>query len=356
MTKLRIVPGTMTSLEVLQWNCHRSNYATDSLKISKEGRSVWLLQEPHTYKNSVSVRIPGFKTYFKSPVVRNRSCVIAKQDVKLLLNEDLSSDDFTVCLLEEKKSAKLIVSGYLDIERPIIQEKLINIVNYAKENNFDIILALDSNAHSTVWGMEHANQRGVEFEEFLAINELYVVNEGNIATFENAVRNSIIDITVTNKPSSITNWKVEEDLIYSDHRKITFEITSLIDTEEKSTRNLRNVNWFLFKSKLNKVKYTVVSKWNKNNLNMAAEEWSKTVIETLDQVAPRKIVKNGYKRNDWFDVSLKNQRSNVHVCFSSACPATAATPKEHLDNQLKCLQNEPEPTFITQQSTKHQQL
>ncbi len=308
----------MHKIEVLQWNFHRSNKALDSLKIDDKGRQVWLIQEPHTIENRVQLSCQGFKMYAKTAANRNRTCIMARQELKLLLNEELSNDDFTVCILEELNSSKVLVSGYLDIEKPPISEELMKIVEYANNNKLDLILALDSNAWSTVWGSHSSNDRGIQIEEFLANYDLYVMNEGNTATFENAISKTVIDVTITNRPETVINWEIEDELIYSDHRKICFDIIGEIKAEEKSTRNLTNVDWYRFKSMLNKIEYTVVETWSKETLNLAAEEWNKSVVSILDEIAPRKTIKISKKQVDWYNNELKKQKKTVYKAYKKA--------------------------------------
>ncbi len=325
---MRTNNGTMLSLDILQWNFHRSVRAADSLKCCDKVEQIWLVQEPHTYNKKVTVKLKGFRTYAKQARNRNRTCILAKQDINLLLNEELSSDDFTVCVLESKDLNLILASGYLDIEKPVIQEELTKIVEYSREKGFNLVIGLDSNAWSTSWGMESANERGIGLEEFMAVNNLYVANEGRIATFENAIRSSIIDITITNKPNLIRKWSVQEELIYSDHRKITFEINAEIIKEEKLTRNLSNTNWNLFRKHLNNKRYVTIQKWNKNNLNTAAEEWNQIVKEALDQVAPRKKITAATSKPEWFDNNLRVLRRKMHNCYRQFKLSELTTDKE----------------------------
>ena len=90
---------------------------------------------------------------------------------------------------------------------------LFNLLQIRAES--DILIASDSNAHSTVWNCPRTDRRGKLVEDFLISNNLQCVNVGNRPTFCNGAGNMfIINITVANYSlaTSIYNWKVDNDL------------------------------------------------------------------------------------------------------------------------------------------------
>ena len=99
----------------------------------------------------------------------------------------------------------------------------------ANIGNCDILVASDSNAHSTVWNCPKTDRRGELVEDFLIINNLQCVNVGNRPTFRSgAGHTSIINIMFANYSlaTSIYNWKVDSDLHISDHYRISFLINN----------------------------------------------------------------------------------------------------------------------------------
>ena len=73
---------------------------------------------------------------------------------------------------------------------------------------------------------ESANSRGEVFEDFIALNNLFVCNIGNKFTYDCILGQSIIDITIVSTPTvdRIINWKVHDEDYLSDHKLITYEL------------------------------------------------------------------------------------------------------------------------------------
>ncbi|MGI4816883.1 MAG: reverse transcriptase family protein [Janthinobacterium lividum] len=85
-----------------------------------------------------------------------------------------------------------------------------------------IILCLDSNAKSALWGAATTDERGRDLEDLLSEVGLYVANHPDSpATFVSHSGSSHIDVTLTTHPREIEDWAVcvgEDDY---DHRAIT---------------------------------------------------------------------------------------------------------------------------------------
>ena len=73
--------------------------------------------------------------------------------------------DATVIVMRIHRRTTLIASCYLDYNNnnPVIPTWLQDIVNYADTKGFGIILGIDTNCHSTLFGKE-TNKRGEALE------------------------------------------------------------------------------------------------------------------------------------------------------------------------------------------------
>ena len=130
-------------------------------------------------------------------------------------------------------SRVLVCSGYLDIAKPVVQDWLSKVVKYAEDKDSELLIGVDTNCHSNLFGDE-TNKRGYDLEEFIIENGLAVENTGTIPTFETIRANrrmaTCIDATLTRDlGDKISNWKVDQTYNGSDHNTITFEI----ETSEK---------------------------------------------------------------------------------------------------------------------------
>jgi hypothetical protein len=91
-----------------------------------------------------------------------------------------------------------------------------------------MIGAIDSNSRSTAWHDRITNHRGRMMEDFLASNQLHILNEGRTTTtFQSSRGKSNIDMTVANSQmvANIWNWDLSEEEIASDDKIIKLSLT-----------------------------------------------------------------------------------------------------------------------------------
>lgn len=91
----------------------------------------------------------------------------------------------------------------------------------------EIIVAGDFNARAPEWGMEYTDRRGNLVIDWMARNDLQVVNEGSTFTFVRGEGGSIPDITLATAGAArgIKGWRVlQEEETLSDHRYIGYEV------------------------------------------------------------------------------------------------------------------------------------
>ena len=106
------------------------------------------------------------------------------------------------------------------------------------------MLGCDANAHHRSWGSTDTNARGEALLEYIMGTCLVVCNEGHRPTFVVANRREVIDLTLTSLSfiDSVESWTVEEEVSFSDHRYITFDVRC--DAKEPVRRRLpRRTDW-----------------------------------------------------------------------------------------------------------------
>ena len=163
--------------------------------------------------------------------------------------------------------------------------------------NCDILVASDSNAHSTVWNCSKTDRRGELVEDFLITNNLQCVNVGNRPTFRSgAGRTPIIDITFANYSlaTSIYNWKVDSDLHISDHYRRSFLInnSSTFRINDASDWNYRKGNWNLFQIELNHKMSSWINGryWTATSIEEKFNDFLNILNATLIKTIPRKNI------------------------------------------------------------------
>ena len=128
--------------------------------------------------------------------------------------------DCTAVLLNCGSSEVVLASVYMDINLPVDPPWFTELLDYVERYSSGIILAVDSNAHSTLYGPDQ-NSRGTEFEDFLFRHGLHVENVGDVPTFQTSLRHSHIDVTLTcDLPVAISDWTVDSAYNGSDHNTI----------------------------------------------------------------------------------------------------------------------------------------
>lgn len=97
-----------------------------------------------------------------------------------------------------------------------------------------VIVVGDFNAKGTLWGSGFYDKRGEIVMEWLASDQLVMINDGAHPTFVRGNYGSHLDLTIAkqNIAAKIKNWQVLVDLeSLSDHLYITFEVDfGLTDT------------------------------------------------------------------------------------------------------------------------------
>ena len=150
----------------------------------------------------------------------------------------------------------MVVSQYCDINLRPVPPGLVTVVRFCQEKQIPLILGADTNAHSTNWGPDQ-NPRGDDFDDFIARNQLHILNDGLKPTYYHWVNNSrtktYIDATFVNTFASNKGlggeWTVTDDETFSDHKMITFTATAT-PLPPRLTRNLRKMDWQLFRTEI----------------------------------------------------------------------------------------------------------
>jgi hypothetical protein len=100
-------------------------------------------------------------------------------------------------------------------------KKIESILEFTK--GVKIIMAIDNNSRSTLWHDVTTNARGTLLEEFVANNQLHIINEERPRTTFHNIRgqSNIADNKIL---AAIETWEISEEKNVSDHNIIKFHI------------------------------------------------------------------------------------------------------------------------------------
>ena len=153
------------------------------------------------------------KLFYKKCSTPPRAAIYYNGIDKIVMLDNLSTPDCVVALMGSGIGKMLIVSAYLDINKPVVEEWLRRIIKFSDDKNWPIIIGMDSNAHSTLFGKDN-NSRGEELEDFIINNGLCVENVGTLPTYE-AQRGYVsiatcIDVTLSRglPLNAVSGWHI----------------------------------------------------------------------------------------------------------------------------------------------------
>ena len=192
------------------------------------------------------------------------------------------------------------------------------IFKYAEDRKLAVLVGMDSNAHSTMYGIE-TNQRGEELEEFLILNGLSIENTGTAPTYyierDGNQFSSIIDVTLSRGlGDQMWNWRVKDEYNGSDHRTIAYSLREAeCATEER--RLWDNIDWREFQEEIGKYDLYHPAKVNEKKLDKMVDSLYKVINKALDKVSPKRKVKTVNRDFFWYTEELKDLKKKVNRLY-----------------------------------------
>ena len=200
------------SVKFLQLNQQKSFNAAIELdrKLKLEEKYICLITEPYKVKCRVSARPSDSKVLVVRSTTPPRAAIYYRYPKDIIMIDSLSNPDCVVAILNAGEEKILLASVYMDITKEMDPEWLQNICKYAGDRRMPLLIGMDSNAHSVLFGSE-TNKRGELLEEFILQNGLQVKNCGDLPTFEahrvNKEIATCVDVTMSrNLSGRVFDW------------------------------------------------------------------------------------------------------------------------------------------------------
>ena len=242
-------------LNFTQINLHKASQATLLLGQEMEGpqQTISLITEPHHTAGRITGMPRGTTVISDRSISQTqpgpRAGIVARRDLGLRSLDAWCSRDCAAATAKLHGRQILIASIYLDITKPPVPGWLEGLMDMAENKKLPVILGIDSNAHSSLYGPDN-NTRGDEFEDFILQHGLEVINTGDTPTFEtrrgSCMAQSHIDVTlVRDLPFDITDWWVDQTYNASDHNTIRFR-ASEAPLPDQTIRPWSKADWPLF--------------------------------------------------------------------------------------------------------------
>ena len=291
-----------------QLNLHKSSQATilAGRDMAGQSKQILLATEPHTSHARVT-GMPGgavlvYDKSIKTGQPAPRACIVASRDVNLTAMDGWCSRDCAVALTKVRGKQVIIVSLYMDIKLPVISNKLQGLMKMIDDKGFPLIIGVDSNAHSSLYGPSN-NARGDDFEDFILQHGLSVENIGNKPTFEtrraNTMARTHIDVTLSRDlDSEIKHWRVCDQYNASDHNSIYFQVEAPQD-HLQLIRPWSKANWEDFTNKLAVADYRVPADISMKKLDRLVDRLYTLISAALDSACPKIEVNPSLKDAHW---------------------------------------------------------
>ena len=238
-----------------------------------------------------------------------------------------------VALINLERGKVLVASVYLDYNKPVVQPWLQKFMDFADTKQYPILLGIDSNAHSQLYGPD-SNDRGDIFEDFILQHNFKVENIGEKHTFHafrgNAGIGSCIDVTLTRGLLPVSDWHVRDmEFNGSDHHTISWSIPLTIPKPVK-IRPWHSAKWDEFKAKVAEHTFEYPVNFTTRKIDKFLQRFNKVIYDALDIACPLRDVKASPVEIKWFGKDQKRLLNRTKRKFVAYRRNTTVAKKKAL--------------------------
>ena len=313
--------------DFIQVNLRKAEQAALLLGRELEGKtsSIVLLTEPRTVNGQVTSLPRGCKLIYRRTTHPSqqaaRAAILVTNDLSATALDTLSDRDCAAALVKIHGKCTLIASIYLDIRKPVNPDWLTRLINTATSKGWPLILGIDSNAHSSLYGIDN-NARGDEFEDFILTHSLTVENVGNAPTFEtrrgNTTIASHIDVTLTRDlPFTVQDWRINREYNASDHNTIYFNIPQTHPAPRR-VRPWSRADWTTFTKLLSKADYAVPSHMSMKKLDKLISKLYAHLNHAINVACPEIEMKTEVPTGHWATSKHDTEKRKVSELYKLA--------------------------------------
>ena len=148
-----------------QINLHRCKAAAAELD-QRGYYDITLITEPYSTRGRVRLEVKHgaiVAANLKEKSVQPRACI--RSYMPSWQMDDFTNRDIASAIIRSDEGDFCVSSLYLDIEIKPTNTVFMELVKECKKRKLPLIVGMDSNAHSSMWGAEDTNDRGRELEE-----------------------------------------------------------------------------------------------------------------------------------------------------------------------------------------------
>jgi ribonuclease HI len=310
-------------IRCIQINLHRAKAASAVLqrRFIQQNMGIGFVQEPWTIKDRIKgLSYKNCKLIYSLNNERPRAALMLNSDIACFPLTEFLTRDLASAVIEiptERGTQKTVVASvyFPPEERHPPPPELVNLVEYCRRNNTQIIIGCDANAHHIEWGSSDTRDNGEYLLEFINLNKLEIVNRGNMPTYrhEGFNREEVIDLTLASSyvRSKIKDWHVSNEPSMSDHRHICFELEAE-RTARVATRIPRRTDWNLYKERLaaSQEDFVIERMENSDDLDIAADKLNAAIHKAYEDSCPATYLKAN-RNVPWWSRKLEKMRKEA---------------------------------------------
>jgi len=316
----------MSLTNVYQLNTHKSLISLATLIDEKfeNNSNIALIQEPPCRAGRIVGVPPPLSCLYSSP--KPRAGIVHNPSLEIWQLPHLSDRDCQTAIWRNGRATPIIlISAYWDITFHSIPQKLTQAISEAITKRYDILLAIDANAHHPAWGSPDINPRGALFETYLTNFNLHILNEGTSPTFFRRNCATHIDITITNSSflPKIQNWAVLKYDMFSDHACLHTQVAQT--TKHKSSfTNYKKTDWSRYKTILERQDWSLPTILHQKDIDQAVQTLSNRITDAIKQSTPTTYITGTHRRHKWWSETLRQQRRDLRSLRQALTPQNAA--------------------------------
>ena len=307
----------MVYLSVCQVNLQKAREASQLFQnLLQSGKYLGCVTEPYTVANKVVFRPIGYNVIPEATIDSvPRAALYVPRDIDAVQIGNLCVPDCAVVQLKWQRENFLIVSGYMDINLPVNSDWLTAVFDHVSRYDLKLLLALDTNAHSSFYSLAQSNERGRRLEDIILRNMLRVENLGNVPTFQTVRAQSVIDVTLT-RGVGVWNWHVDQSYNASDHNSIFYDI----EVEKVPPREVRpwdKADWRKFTDALDKQRQ-LPDRMTCKKLDKEIDKLYKDIDAALDDACPKYLAEIKPKKTEWYTDKIRLLHFKVRKQYKKA--------------------------------------
>jgi Endonuclease-reverse transcriptase len=293
--------------KIIQWNCRglKPNLLEIQHLISDMCPMAFCLQE--TYVNDSTIKIDkNFNLFIKNGTTTGGRI---HGRVAILVHKLIPHSEIHLTTALQAVAVRLTMHRVISLCSlylpPSTAIDILELEDLLRQLPSPAIILGDFNAHSPVWGCNDLDNKGKLIEDFIANNNLFLLN-GKTETYIHPATGSksAIDLSITTSNIGTDfSWSIHDDLCGSDHFPLIVQGSIPVPTRHVARWKLRKADWDMFREECQ-------TQINTISQNKTIEQFTSTLSNIAANTIPKTKDTTKRHRKPWFTDECKQSIIN----------------------------------------------